>query len=240
MTADIDMADPCAVAFYSDIDVTLVLADKWAEWKSNYVNSCVERWIGQGTTRDEALEGAAVVMAELCSIDDVPWMPMGKSLGIKLEAMLMAGEMPWQGEKRTEFMLACRTLDLCDGEVQELAAAYQMGVSVEQLKAKAPRSERTTPNQRCAVYRHYDRKGVLLYVGIADNPTLRAAQHKADSPWHQFSNRMSVEWFENRAEADQAERAAIKFERPAFNINHNVANRKAAVDYLFAALGGES
>lgn len=233
---DEELADPRAVAYYAPIDVTPELASKWDAWKNDYVVSCMTRWIDQGATSDEALDAGAVVLLELNDVDGVPWMPMGEALGVKLEATLMPGKQPWEGQKRIDFMSACRTLDLCDENTQALAAAFQIGISLEQLQAKYKRLARQSPTNRCALYRHFDKKGLLLYVGISDNPVGRKAQHKTTSPWYRFVDEITVEWFETRDAADKAERAAIRDERPAFNTTHNARNRKAALDYLFAAL----
>lgn len=71
-----------------------------------------------------------------------------------------------------------------------------------------------------ALYRHYDADGVLLYVGISRSVTARLAQH-ADSPWDHLIARVEVERFATREEAEEAEREAIKNERPIYNRTHN-------------------
>lgn len=235
MTFDVDLNNPGEVAYYSPVEVTPQLTQSWEEWKSNYVVTCMKRWIAQGSSRDDVLKCGAAVIVELNSIDDVPWMTMGDALGVKLEAILVPGDMPWQGQKRIDFLSSLRTLDLVDTETQELAAAYQLGVSLEHFRSLTPDTDRT-PRERCALYRHFDAKGVLLYVGISDNPAARSDQHKAHSPWFTFSNETTVEWFETRKQADTAERKAIADERPVFNTAHNARNRKAAIEYLFAAI----
>lgn len=67
-----------------------------------------------------------------------------------------------------------------------------------------------------ALYRHFDAEGRLLYVGIARSITARLAQH-ADSPWDDQIATITVERFATRAEAEAAERAAIKTEKPTHN-----------------------
>lgn len=234
---DEELRDPRALAYYSPIEATPELVSKWDAWKNDYVVGCMNTWLTQGASRDEVLECGAMVLAELNSIDDLPWTPMGAALTIKIEAVLSPGDQPWTGQRRIDFMSACRTLDVGDQGQQELASAYQMGISLEQLQATARKAGKPRPTaQRSALYRHFDKKGVLLYVGISDNPVARSAQHQANSPWHKFSEETTVEWFDTRTEADAAERAAIRDERPAFNTTHNARNRKAAIDYLFAAL----
>lgn len=68
----------------------------------------------------------------------------------------------------------------------------------------------------CALYRHFDADGALLYVGITDNPSRRLAEHiKADN-WKIAE--VKVEWFDSRACALQAECAAIRVEQPRHNV----------------------
>lgn len=69
-----------------------------------------------------------------------------------------------------------------------------------------------------AVYRLYDFAGVLLYVGISDNPKRRFAQHADDKGWWYLVVRWTVEWFETRDAAVAAEARAIREECPAYNL----------------------
>lgn len=70
------------------------------------------------------------------------------------------------------------------------------------------------------LYRHFDRSGVLLYVGISANALKRAAAHGV-KPWGVEISRIEVEHFETRRAALDAEAAAIRAERPRYNIVHN-------------------
>jgi len=67
------------------------------------------------------------------------------------------------------------------------------------------------------LYRYFDFKGQLLYVGITKNQFNRASQHSKDSPW--FSEIMSArfEHLETREAALKAESNAIATELPKFN-----------------------
>jgi predicted GIY-YIG superfamily endonuclease len=73
---------------------------------------------------------------------------------------------------------------------------------------------------RTALYRHFDKKGCLLYVGIAVDPKKRESEHRGGSGWAAKIHRIELEWFDNRHAARAAERAAIASERPKFNILH--------------------
>lgn len=77
---------------------------------------------------------------------------------------------------------------------------------------------------RCALYRHYDAEGRLLYVGMSVNPMRRLHVHSGVSPWFPQIARVEMQWFDSSAEAEAAETAAIRTERPLFNI----ADRRGA------------
>jgi hypothetical protein len=82
---------------------------------------------------------------------------------------------------------------------------------------------------RCAVYRHYDAEGVLLYVGMTFNPPKRMVEHRCCSPWADNVARTEIDWFATREEAAEAERIAIKAGRPAANVLHLHRVKRVAV-----------
>lgn len=72
--------------------------------------------------------------------------------------------------------------------------------------------------RRCALYRHYDERGVLLYVGITDNLGDRTnSGHARTSDWVQFAERAEAEWYDSRELASNAERVAVRAEEPIYN-----------------------
>ena len=71
------------------------------------------------------------------------------------------------------------------------------------------------------LYRHFDEKGRLLYVGISLNAISRAKQHGKDKPWWLEVRSIQIELFPTREEAAQAEVEAIRKEKPLYNIVHN-------------------
>lgn len=72
-----------------------------------------------------------------------------------------------------------------------------------------------------ALYRFYDASDVLLYVGItADLPT-RISTHRKEKPWWTRVAHISVEQFETRTEALNAEATAIREEKPLYNVAGN-------------------
>lgn len=75
---------------------------------------------------------------------------------------------------------------------------------------------------RTALYRLYDVNNGLLYVGISANPDVRWGQHSQTKPWWSEVADRKVEWHQMRADAAEAERVAIKAERPVWNLQHAV------------------
>lgn len=76
------------------------------------------------------------------------------------------------------------------------------------------------------LYRHFDENGCLLYIGISLNVVGRLSQHREHSGWYRQIRSVSVESFPTRQDAVAAERAAIKMERPKFNVIHNKETEK--------------
>lgn len=67
------------------------------------------------------------------------------------------------------------------------------------------------------LYRHYNEKGDLLYVGISLNAVNRSYSHSLTSKWWDEVSSITVERFGSRVAAEAAERAAIHSERPRYN-----------------------
>lgn len=72
-----------------------------------------------------------------------------------------------------------------------------------------------------AVYRLYDAADGLLYVGITLDIGRRFTTHAADKPWWSAVARIAVQHYPTRAQAVEAERAAIVADKPAWNVQHN-------------------
>lgn len=74
-----------------------------------------------------------------------------------------------------------------------------------------------------ALYRTWDAAGALLYVGITGNPIERWRKHAQKTPWWSCVDLITCELYPKEYLALDAERAAIRAERPAFNIRSAVA-----------------
>jgi predicted GIY-YIG superfamily endonuclease len=68
------------------------------------------------------------------------------------------------------------------------------------------------------LYRHFDKDGALLYVGVSLSAVHRLAQHRDASHWYAEIASVKIERFTDRKEALTAERAAITAENPRHNL----------------------
>lgn len=71
---------------------------------------------------------------------------------------------------------------------------------------------------RTALYRHLDSSGGLLYVGISFSVVRRTGEHRRDRSWWSEVASITLEWFDSREDAIEAERKAIESESPRYNI----------------------
>lgn len=101
-------------------------------------------------------------------------------------------------------------------ETDALAAADLLDdAAFEQMASRHPAAAEPT-----CLYRHFDRSGTLLYVGISLSAAVRLSQHSATASWFRDIARMEIEWFPDRTAALRAERHAIKTEGPIHNVVH--------------------
>lgn len=111
-----------------------------------------------------------------------------------------------------------------------------------------PITPQAEPEQPNCIYRFYDRDGQLLYVGVTADIGGRWKTHSKTKPsWRQVAS-ATIEHFDSRAEALEAEEVAIRAERPAWNITYNVGRpprqrevsaQRRSVDIEAAAGRGE-
>jgi len=71
---------------------------------------------------------------------------------------------------------------------------------------------------RTSLYRHFDKDGTLLYVGISLSALNRLGQHADHSAWFKTISNVTIEHFDTREEALKAETLAIRQEKPLHNI----------------------
>ena len=96
---------------------------------------------------------------------------------------------------------------------------------VEDWALKRPRSRPKFENSNGRVfhlYRHFDDKGELLYVGVSLSALNRLMGHQQNSHWFWDIAKVEVSKFETRQASLDAETTAIKNEKPLHNIIHNM------------------
>jgi predicted GIY-YIG superfamily endonuclease len=78
-----------------------------------------------------------------------------------------------------------------------------------------------------SLYRHYNSEGELLYVGVSLSALQRLGQHAECSEWFKSIASVTIEHFETRDAALDAERNAIVRECPLHNIHHKKNAKEA-------------
>lgn len=91
-----------------------------------------------------------------------------------------------------------------------------------------------------SLYRHFDKDGVLLYIGVTNNLGFRNKSHKTYAKWHDESHSITSEIFKNRELALWAEKEAIINEKPKYNRTHAIKEIKSPEkrsDYIYIKIG---
>lgn len=70
---------------------------------------------------------------------------------------------------------------------------------------------------RTELYRYFDADDVLLYVGISLTSVRRMSEHRSKSYWYSKAVKITIERFETRIAAFDAEATAILREKPLHN-----------------------
>lgn len=83
---------------------------------------------------------------------------------------------------------------------------------------------------RTALYRFYDSRGALLYIGITNSPKHRFAQHASNpgNEWWHAAAYHRLHWYDTRQQALRAEYVSIRTEHPIHNKMHNRYWRSAS------------
>lgn len=71
---------------------------------------------------------------------------------------------------------------------------------------------------KTALYRHYNKWGGLLYVGISLDVLARSRQHRNEAPWYRAIATIQIEYYPDRLSASLAEKIAIIAESPLHNL----------------------
>jgi len=68
------------------------------------------------------------------------------------------------------------------------------------------------------LYRHFNKNNNLLYIGVSLNVLSRLYQHKLNTHWFSEITLVTIQSFDTREEALEAEKDAIAKEKPLYNI----------------------
>jgi len=83
-----------------------------------------------------------------------------------------------------------------------------------------------------ALYRFYDHREVLLYIGLTMDPATRWKAHSKQKPWWVEVTSIRIEHFPSREAVKAAEIAAIKAELPLYNVVHHPGKTNAHPEFL--------
>lgn len=97
-------------------------------------------------------------------------------------------------------------------------------------------------NEINCLYRLFDENQELLYVGISMHVMARIHDHAKHKDWFSKVSTIKIERFNSRKEVEEAEKAAIKNEKPKHNVMHSditisydeIKNRKSRQRKLFS------
>lgn len=72
--------------------------------------------------------------------------------------------------------------------------------------------------KKTALYRFFNKDGILLYVGVSMHLINRVNQHGKEKEWFEEIANINIEYFNERIDALDAEEIASKTENPLYNI----------------------
>jgi predicted GIY-YIG superfamily endonuclease len=72
-----------------------------------------------------------------------------------------------------------------------------------------------------SLYRFFDSRGDLLYIGVTNRIPRRLDEHHENKPWYHEVAQVKVEHLSDRDTALRTEKAAIETEHPKYNVVHN-------------------
>jgi predicted GIY-YIG superfamily endonuclease len=103
-------------------------------------------------------------------------------------------------------------------------------------EVKQARKEKLLEPSNQTLYRFFNAKNELLYVGITNNPFNRFSGHSKDKEWFKEITHSTLEHYPNRLAVDRAETMAIKSEKPKYNRAKN-PDYESAVDHYRSLKG---
>lgn len=89
------------------------------------------------------------------------------------------------------------------------------------------------------LYRHYDRQGKLLYVGMTCDPSRRLEQYQR-ARWFSSLRAVSLEKCQSKEDALEREAKAIRLEHPRYNIRRTSIKVHGQSFSVFPHLNGKA
>jgi excinuclease UvrABC nuclease subunit len=98
-------------------------------------------------------------------------------------------------------------------------AIVQEKMAEAEILSEQRRTElKNQPRRPTFLYRHFDSKGRLLYVGISLSVLMRLNAHAHNSRWFEKIDNVKIERFRSRKMALAAEAEVIRSEKPLYNV----------------------
>jgi predicted GIY-YIG superfamily endonuclease len=141
--------------------------------------------------------------------------------------------------KRTQSVRGPQSLELRGPRLALVSPTTERGLRhmMPGLEPSRPVSQVSALSDRpTSVYLYYDRRGVLLYVGITARNLQRNDEHTAKE-WWPFVNRQDVEHYPTRTDALRREKSLIQNRLPPFNKVHNPHHAEMRAAYLRLSTG---
>lgn len=93
----------------------------------------------------------------------------------------------------------------------------QIALAMPEKIQERKEQKKLEPPKPTSLYRHFDEKGLLLYVGISLSVFARLIQHRNGSHWADEICRIDVQRYPSWEAAYEAETEAIQKEKPMHN-----------------------
>lgn len=130
----------------------------------------------------------------------------------------------WQADRKANrdvLAEAAAQVDAAEAERDEQAAALAE-VRAELAQARAIQAAQyqypAAGREPADLYRLFNRKDELLYVGVAREVNARMREHRDETPWFSAVTRIERTPYGDRPSAEYAEQVAIEQEQPAYNV----------------------
>lgn len=204
-------------AWATDFEVTDDMRERHARFVAEMTRTVWEMWERSGDVAahpERAARWIRVVESEWAVDAREEWMHPMRSIAVRTQT---DPEEPPRDADRLDWFDAWRTWEGLREHDRITWTARCLGITRDQVKKYLPGRPTHDLSGKSALYRYFDRRGTLLYVGIAKDPDKRDGEHRRMAEWYEYATRRTLEWHPDRRSALDAELAAIHTEEPIFN-----------------------